>query len=130
MSTSAARTLSVPRATALYVGALFGPGLLLLPGLAAQQAGPASIIAWVALLGARGPRGQVDPVCPARLALHRPGRRHLDAVLRRLGGGGPADRAAAARPAVPGHRHRVRRDHAALPGPGRRHGQLPGPRLG
>lgn len=51
MSTSAARTLSVPRATALYVGALFGPGLLLLPGLAAQQAGPASIIAWVALLG-------------------------------------------------------------------------------
>jgi amino acid efflux transporter len=51
MSTSAARTLSVPRATALYIGALFGPGLLLLPGLAARQAGPASIIAWVALLG-------------------------------------------------------------------------------
>src|SRR5919204_2471973 len=51
MSTSAARTLSVPRATALYIGALFGPGLLLLPGLAAHQAGPASIIAWVALLG-------------------------------------------------------------------------------
>jgi len=54
MSTSAARTLSVPRATALYIGALFGPGLLLLPGLAAQQAGPASIIAWVALLGLSG----------------------------------------------------------------------------
>src|SRR5690349_1227179 len=53
MSTSPARTLplSVPRASALYTGALFGPGLLLLPGLAAQQAGPASIIAWVALLG-------------------------------------------------------------------------------
>src|SRR5256714_13240110 len=53
MSTSPARTLplSVPRASALYIGALFGPGLLLLPGLAAQQAGPASIIAWVALLG-------------------------------------------------------------------------------
>src|SRR5439155_97425 len=52
MSTSPARTLplSVPRASALYIGALFGPGLLLLPGLAAQQAGPASIIAWVALL--------------------------------------------------------------------------------
>jgi amino acid efflux transporter len=43
--------LSVPRATALYIGALLGPGLLLLPGLAAEQAGPASIIAWVALLG-------------------------------------------------------------------------------
>ena len=41
----------MPRATALYIGALFGPGLLLLPGLAAEQAGPASIIAWLALLG-------------------------------------------------------------------------------
>ena len=51
MSTSASRTLSVPRATALYIGALLGPGLLLLPGLAAEQAGPASIIAWIALLG-------------------------------------------------------------------------------
>jgi amino acid efflux transporter len=43
--------LSVPRATALYIGALLGPGLLLLPGLAAAQAGPASIIAWAGLLG-------------------------------------------------------------------------------
>src|SRR6266581_7117760 len=53
MSTSSAHALplSVPRATALYIGALFGPGLLLLPGLAAEQAGPASIIAWLALLG-------------------------------------------------------------------------------
>src|SRR6266571_4622533 len=53
MSTSPAQplSLSVPRATALYIGALFGPGLLLLPGLAAEQAGPASLIAWLALLG-------------------------------------------------------------------------------
>src|SRR5260370_573769 len=53
MSTSSAHALplSVPRATALYIGALFGPGLLLLPGLAAEQAGPASVIAWIALLG-------------------------------------------------------------------------------
>ena len=56
MNTSPVRSLpplslSIPRASALYIGALFGPGLLLLPGLAAQQAGPASIIAWVALLG-------------------------------------------------------------------------------
>ena len=43
--------LSVPRGSALYVGALLGPGLLLLPGLAAAQAGPASILAWLALLG-------------------------------------------------------------------------------
>ena len=52
MSTSPAQILplSVPRATALYIGALLGPGLLLLPGLAAEQAGPASIIAWLALL--------------------------------------------------------------------------------
>ena len=49
-----ANPLSVPRATALYIGALFGPGLLLLPGLAAEQAGPASIIAWLALLGLSG----------------------------------------------------------------------------
>ncbi len=58
MSISPAQTpanpLSVPRATALYIGALFGPGLLLLPGLAAEQAGPASIIAWLALLGLSG----------------------------------------------------------------------------
>ena len=59
MRTSPAQTaqtspLSVPRATALYIGALFGPGLLLLPGLAAEQAGPASIIAWIALLGLSG----------------------------------------------------------------------------
>jgi amino acid efflux transporter len=56
MGTSPARPvpLSVPRAAALYIGALFGPGLLLLPGLAAQQAGPASILAWVALLGLSG----------------------------------------------------------------------------
>jgi amino acid efflux transporter len=48
---AALRPLSIPRGTALYVGALLGPGLLLLPGLAAAQAGPASIIAWIALIG-------------------------------------------------------------------------------
>jgi amino acid efflux transporter len=42
--------LSVSRGIALYVGALLGPGLLLLPGLAAQAAGPASILAWAGLL--------------------------------------------------------------------------------
>jgi len=39
---------------ALYVGALLGPGLLMLPGLAAALAGPASVLAWVGLLGASG----------------------------------------------------------------------------
>jgi amino acid efflux transporter len=42
--------LSVTRGVALYVGALLGPGLLVLPGLAAAAAGPASILAWIGLL--------------------------------------------------------------------------------
>ena len=46
--------LNVTRGTALYVGAILGPGLLLLPGLAAAEAGPASILAWVGLLALSG----------------------------------------------------------------------------
>jgi amino acid efflux transporter len=42
--------LGVTRGAALYVGALIGPGLLLVPALAAQAAGAASIVAWGALL--------------------------------------------------------------------------------
>ena len=42
--------LGVLRGAALYVGALIGPGLLLVPALAAQAAGAASIVAWAALL--------------------------------------------------------------------------------
>jgi amino acid efflux transporter len=42
--------LSVTRGAALYVGALIGPGLLLVPALATQTAGAASILAWAALL--------------------------------------------------------------------------------
>src|ERR687894_2703513 len=44
------RTLSTRAATALYVGAVLGPGVLLIPSLAAEAAGPASFVAWVALL--------------------------------------------------------------------------------
>src|SRR5260221_12734303 len=44
------RQLTTARGAALYIGALLGPGLLLLPGLAAAEAGPASILAWLALL--------------------------------------------------------------------------------
>jgi len=43
--------LTTVRGAALYIGALLGPGLLLLPGLAAAEAGPASLLAWGALLG-------------------------------------------------------------------------------
>ena len=46
--------LTTARGAALYIGALLGPGLLLLPGLAAAAAGPASILAWVALLALSG----------------------------------------------------------------------------
>lgn len=46
--------LTTSRGVALYTGALLGPGLLLLPGLAAAQAGPASVLAWLALLGLSG----------------------------------------------------------------------------
>jgi amino acid efflux transporter len=42
--------LGVVHGTALYVGALIGPGLLLVPALAVQAAGAASIVAWGALL--------------------------------------------------------------------------------
>jgi amino acid efflux transporter len=42
--------LTTARGAALYIGALLGPGLLFLPGLAAAEAGPASILAWLALL--------------------------------------------------------------------------------
>ena len=42
--------LTTGRGAALYIGALLGPGLLLLPGLAAAEAGPASVLAWAGLL--------------------------------------------------------------------------------
>jgi amino acid efflux transporter len=42
--------LTTTRGAALYIGALLGPGVLLLPGLAAAEAGPASLLAWIALL--------------------------------------------------------------------------------
>jgi amino acid efflux transporter len=45
-----AKPLGVVRGGALYVGALIGPGLLLVPALAAQAAGAASIVAWGVLL--------------------------------------------------------------------------------
>jgi amino acid efflux transporter len=47
----APQRLTTARGAALYIGALLGPGLLLLPGLAAAEAGPASLLAWAGLLG-------------------------------------------------------------------------------
>jgi len=47
--------LSTPSATALYVGAVLGPGVLLIPSLVAEAAGPASVLVWAALLALSGP---------------------------------------------------------------------------
>src|SRR5262245_44883664 len=47
--------MGVLRGAALYVGALIGPGVLLVPALAAEAAGPASIVAWAALLALSAP---------------------------------------------------------------------------
>lgn len=47
---SSARRMTVPQGAALSVGAVLGTGVIALPALAAQIAGPASLIAWVALV--------------------------------------------------------------------------------
>ena len=54
MTKAPSAELSTGRATSLYVGALLGPSLLLLPGLAAAAAGPASILDWLGLLVVSG----------------------------------------------------------------------------
>ncbi|MFY0545554.1 APC family permease [Brevibacillus sp. H7] len=43
------KTLSFPQIVALYIGAVIGSGILLIPGLAAEKAGPASILAWLVM---------------------------------------------------------------------------------
>ena len=50
--TRATAGLGVASGAALYVGAVLGPGVLLVPALAAQAAGPASVLAWAGLLAA------------------------------------------------------------------------------
>ena len=47
--------LSTRTATTLYVGAVLGPGVLIVPALAAETAGPASVLAWAALLALSAP---------------------------------------------------------------------------
>src|SRR5262245_22691393 len=43
-------SIGLVQATALYVGAVLGTGVLVLPAIAAEQAGPGSLIAWAALV--------------------------------------------------------------------------------
>jgi amino acid efflux transporter len=41
------RSITLPQAVALYAGAVIGAGVLILPGVGAGAAGPASLLAWV-----------------------------------------------------------------------------------
>ena len=47
--TTLRRTIGLGQGVSLYVGAILGPGLLVLPAVAAEIAGPASLVAWAAL---------------------------------------------------------------------------------
>ncbi|WP_084557659.1 APC family permease [Hamadaea tsunoensis] len=47
--------LGLAEGTALYAGAVLGPGVLALPSLGARAAGPASLLAWAAMLLLSGP---------------------------------------------------------------------------
>jgi amino acid efflux transporter len=59
--------LSTRSAAALYIGAVLGPGVLLLPALAAEAAGPASVLAWVALLAISAPLAVTFAALGARM---------------------------------------------------------------
>lgn len=39
-------SIRLPQAIVLYIGAVLGSGVLIVPGLAANMAGPASLLAW------------------------------------------------------------------------------------
>jgi Gamma-aminobutyrate permease and related permeases len=45
-STKFKPTLKLPHVVALYIGAVLGSGILILPGLVAEVSGPASLLAW------------------------------------------------------------------------------------
>jgi amino acid efflux transporter len=55
MRAAAGASVSLARGVALYVGAVLGTGILVLPAIAAGTAGPASILAWLALIGVSYP---------------------------------------------------------------------------
>jgi amino acid efflux transporter len=61
------RTLGVWRGAALYVGSLIGPGVLLIPALALEAAGPASVIAWLVLLVLSAPLAMTFAALGVRL---------------------------------------------------------------
>src|SRR5215470_14746685 len=49
------KAIKLRHAVALYVSSVLGSGVLVLPGLAAQIAGPASLVAWAILAVASYP---------------------------------------------------------------------------
>lgn len=46
LTTNLRKVLRLPQIIALYIGSVIGSGILLIPGMAAEVAGPASILAW------------------------------------------------------------------------------------
>ncbi|MGN8552427.1 UNVERIFIED_CONTAM: amino acid permease [Microbacterium sp. SLM126] len=58
--------LGVVQGTALYIASVLGTGLLVLPGLAAEAAGPASIVAVLAVIGLSIPLAGTFAVLAAR----------------------------------------------------------------
>src|SRR4051794_5162180 len=58
--------LTVKQGAALSVGAVLGTGVIALPGLAAQVAGPAALIAWVALIALSAPLAMTFAALGAR----------------------------------------------------------------
>ncbi|MDZ5609144.1 amino acid permease [Bacillus pseudomycoides] len=50
MSNDFKETISIRKGTALYVGAVLGSGILILPGMTASIAGPSAIISWVIMI--------------------------------------------------------------------------------
>ncbi len=64
-------TLTVAQGAALSVGAVLGTGVITLPALAAEVAGPASLVAWAALVLLSVPLAATFAALGARLAGHR-----------------------------------------------------------
>ena len=87
--------LGVIQGTALYIASVLGTGLLVLPGLAAEAAGPASIVAVLAVIGLSVPLAGTFAVLAARYP--DPGgvasyvRRALGGTAARMTGSGQKD---------------------------------------
>ncbi|NUR24434.1 MAG: amino acid permease [Catenulispora sp.] len=84
--TERAEGLGLAEGTAMYVGAVLGPGVMSLPALGVAAAGPASVVAWVGLLVLSVPVA----VCFATLGGRFPGGGGISAFVQRAFGPGAA----------------------------------------